>query len=324
MVTFVEYNRRGSLLEELAEIDDLSEHRSRLFEVIGGIRDILVPEYSDGIIGVKKLEHRLALRTSYTSEALEIFSRGVKVPLQRELNQLDEYSLDTVNEVFVGLYNQLINEINSRPLYGLVDHNRFDHTNTDLVELMDQLEIFNSYSTWVNQNERVFPGLDQHEREKASKQFRDLKKSASDFKNSFNILMYQDNNIGSSYSSFNVNKSQDNYESTRDVVEKTIEDCNRIVSKNGSHIRGKSWEATIKLASNIKANAEFYLLKMGFDMYREGNMENPEIFKQDLMDRAVKMRYLHDASIITNPSILQLSANERNFYKDILSSKPLN
>ncbi|MCH8004465.1 MAG: hypothetical protein IH934_07605 [Nanoarchaeota archaeon] len=325
MATTVDYNQRGSLLEELAAIDDLSEHRGRLFEVIDGIRDILVPEYADGLIGVKKLEQRLTLRSSFTKEALELFSRGVQVPLQRGLDDLEEYSRDTVNEVFIALYGQLVNEINGRQLYDIVNHDRYDDTNVELGELMNQIEIYHTYSTWVNQNERVIEGLNQQDGERASKQFRDLKKSVGGIMSAFKILIWQDNNIESAYAGFNVNKTLENYDSARDVVEGTISDCNKLISQNGSSVKGNGWAAIIKFASTIQFNAEYYILKMGYDVYHDntmrGNLQYPEQFKQDLMDGAGKMRYFHTANLIDVPSTLQLSSDENAFYEVKLSPK---
>ncbi|MCH8067044.1 MAG: hypothetical protein IIC69_00510 [Nanoarchaeota archaeon] len=325
MGMIIDYNREGELLKELEGIVDAEERKSRLLEVIEGIEGILVPQYADGLKDVKKLEHRLTQRTSFTREALEIFSRGVQEPLKRGLDDLKGYNRDTVNGVFIALYEHLVNEIKTRQLDYIVDHNRDDDTNAELAELMDQINIYHAYSTWVNQNERSIEGLDQQEMEKASKQFRDLKKSAVGFMSAFRSLLWQDNNIVSIYALFDGSKTLENYDASVEVLDGTITDCAMIVSSS-SNIRGNGWSAVIKLASTIRLNAEYYFLKMGYDVYHDNNMranlQDPEQFKQDLMSRARSMRYLHVTNIIGGPSALQLSTKERTFYEVELNPKP--
>ena len=322
----IDYNRKGELLEELEGIVDAEERKSRLLGVIEGIEGILVPRYADGLKGVKKLEHRLTQRTSFTREALEIFSRGVQNPLQRGLDGSEGYNRDTMNQVFIALYGHLVNEVVTRPLYDIVDHDRDDDTNAELAELMNQINIYHVYSTWVNKNERSIEGLYQQEREKASKQFRDLKKSAVGFMSAFRSLLWQDNNIVSVYALFDGSKTLENYDASVEVLDETITDCEAIVSSSSS-IRSNGWSAVIKLASTIRLNAEYYFLKMGYTMLHDINakeqLQDPEQFKQDVMNRAKSMRYLNVLGLNEIPSALQLSTEERAFYEVELNPKPL-
>jgi len=321
----LEYNQIGPLFEELAAIEELPERRGRLFEVIDGIRDILVPEYANGLVGVKKLEHRLTLRSSFNKEALELFSRGVQVPLQRGLDNLEGYTRDTVNEVFIALYGHLVDEIATRKLVDIVNHDRYDDTNVELGELMDQINIYHVYSTWVNQNERVIVGLNQQEGKIASSQFRDSKKSVVSFMSVFKSFIWQDNNIVTAYDLFDGNKTWENYESARKVVVATIGDCDTIVTENKSSIQGSDLAAIKAFASTIQLNAEYYFLKMGYDVYQDNNiisnLQDPEQFKQDLLDRARGMSYLHVTNINSVSTPLQLSSDERAFYNVELKSK---
>jgi len=325
MVTEIDYNRNGPLLEELAAIEEPSERRERLFEVVKGIQGILVPHYVEGITGVEKLEHRLTQRTSFTGKDLEILSRGVQVPLERGLDDLEGYNRDTLNEVFIALYGHLLNEIETRHLDYIVDHSREDDTNSELVELMDQINVYHVYSEWVNENKRVIEGSNQGDIERASKQFRDLKKSAVGFMSAFRSLLWQDNNIVSIYALFDDSKTLENYNASVEVLDGTIDDCEAIVSSS-SNIRDNGWAAVTQLASTIKLNAEYYFLKMGYTMLHDNNakeqLQDPEQFKQDLMSRAKSMRYLYVIGLNEIPSALKLSTEEQAFYEVELNLKP--
>ena len=315
----VDYNRKGSLLEELAGLKEPAERKTRLFEVIDGIESILATQYADGLNGVIKLEQRLAQRMSFTKKDLEILSRGVKEPLQRGLDDLEGYNRDIVNEVFIVLYGLLVDEIKTRPLDGIVDHSRQDDANAELAELMYQIEIYHVYSTWVNQNIRPIKGLDQQERDKASKQFRDLKKSAVGFMSAFRSLLWQDNNIASVYALFGGSKTLENYNTAVDVLDRTIADCEEIVLQSSSSIGGNGWSAMTKLTHTIRLNAEYHFLKMSYSMLHDDNamkqLQDTEQFKQSVMDRAKNMRYLHVLRVNEIPTALRLSSEVREFYE---------
>lgn len=323
----IDYNRKGGLLEELARIDDPLERKSRLFEVIKDIEGILAIHYADGQKGVEKLEHRLALRTSFSKEELEIFSRGVQEPLKLGLDGLEGYDRDTVNQVFIALYGHLVNEVKTRLLDNIVDHSRYDDTNAELADLMDQINIYHVYSTWVNENKRVVEGSNQSDMERASKQFRDLKKSAVGFMGAFKSLLWQDNNIVSAYALFNGSRTLENYDSAREVIEETISDCEEIVSQSNSNIKGNGGGTITKFARDIQLNAEYYFLKMGYDMLHDGDarkkLHDPEQFEQDLMTKARKMIYFPVTKLHDVPSVIQLSDEERAFYEVELKPKPL-
>jgi len=162
--------------------------------------------------------------------------------------------------------------------------------------------------------------------ERASKQFRDLKKSVVGFMGAFKSLLWQDNNIVSAYALFNGSRTLENYDSAREVIEETISDCEEIVSQSNSNIKGNGWGTITKFARDIQLNAEYYFLKMGYDMLHDGDarkkLHDPEQFEQDLMTKARKMIYFPVTKLSEVPSVIQLSAKERAFYDVELKPKP--
>jgi len=320
MATNVDYNRKGALLEELVEMEP-QERKARLFETVEGIREIIAGSYSD-TKSLEKLEYELANYESLWKDELGIISRGVKDELNKSLERHPDYDIDTINQVFIGLYRELIGRLDGAALNDVVDYDRVDNMNVELVEIVDSINIYHVLSEWVTLNERYIDGLNEHERSEASKQFRDLKNSARNFMHGFRSLLRQSYNIESAYEQFTANKNWETYKSGEKVIEGTREDCREIVSN--SKVKGNGTDIIRRLALVIEMNAQSYFLEMGYEMLHDGDarqtIPNPKKFEDELLKTALdtsKTTYLSimpAGSSTIDHSIRKLPGEVRAFY----------
>lgn len=326
MASAIDFNRRGLLLEELVKIKEPSERERRLFEVIGDIRGIVAAQYANEQ-GLEKLEDQLDNYESFDREELQIISRGVKSELMRGLDRNPSYSRDTVNEVFIALYKNLILGLKDKRLDEVVDYSRRDNTGTGLSKLVRQLNIYYVLSSWVTDNKRSIGDLDQKGEEQATQQFRDLKKSARGFVRGFRRLLRRSYNVESAYGLFSSNRNLETYEDARSVVEGTIRDCKKIVSDSNSNVESNGIALIRKFAEITMLNAEYYFLQMGYEMLHDKtampNIPDVEKFTSDLRRDAFdtsKIRYLSmmpNGSVTIFPEVNKLSPEVREFYQTL-------
>ena len=322
----VDYNRKGSLLEELAGLKEPAERKTRLFDVIADIRSIVARNYTNmpGAYGVEKLEDQLDNHESFDREELGIISLGVKDELGRGLDQHPLYNRDSINQVFIALYWDLIGELRKSTLDGIVDYSMVDNTNRELSKVIRQLRIYDVLSTWVTDNKRHIVGLAQNEVEQATRQFEDLKKSARGFVRGFRRLLRRSYNIDASYNLF-AKKNWETYEDVVSVVEATIKDCKRIIKANNSKVEGNGIALMRRFAEVISLNAEYYFLQMGYEMLNDDAARHtiPDIerFQNDLIRDAfnpLKIRYLSvmpNYGVIIFPEVKRLAPEVREFYE---------
>lgn len=320
MAKDVDYNRKGTLLEELAGIEPL-ERKARLFETIEGLREIIAGSYSD-TKSLEKLEYELANYERLWKDELVIISRGVKDELKESLEQHPDYDVDTVNQLFIGLYIDLIRRLDGAALNDVVDYDRVDNMNVELVEIVDSINIYHVLSEWVTLNERYIDGLNENESAEASKQFRDLKNSARNFMHGFRSLLRQSYNIESAYDQFASNKDWETYKSSERVIEGTREDFGEIVSS--SKVKGNGTDIIRRLALVIEMNAQSYFLEMGYEILHDSGarqtIPDPKKFEDELLKTALdtsKTTYLSimpPGSSTIDHSIRKLPSEVRAFY----------
>ena len=320
MVVNIDHNQKGALLEELAVLEP-QERRAKLHETVDGIHEIIASSYADAK-SLDKLEYELANYESLWKDELIIISRGVKEELKNNLDQHPDYDKDTVNQVFIGLYRELIERLDGTALNEVVDYDRVDNMNKEFVEVIDLINIYHVLSEWVTLNNRSVDGLNENETSKATKQFRDLKNSARNFVHSFRSLLRQGYNIESAYEYFTANKNLETYISGEKVIEDTKNDCKGIVSS--SKVKGNGTEIIRKLAHTIEMNAESYFLEMGYEMLHDSGAKQtlpyPEKFKGELLKNAFdtsKTTYLSvmpPGNSTIDQSIRTLPLDVRAFY----------
>ena len=320
MITEVDYNRRGPLLEELAEMSDSSKRSARLFEVILDIRDIVEGLYTN-LQDVSKLEDELD--SGLDQQELRIISEGVQIGLRRGLDQ-NPYGRDAVNQVFIALYENLIQELESRTLDEVVDYSRGGNMNGDIVKVVKQLNIYNVFSSWVNYNTRSIENLDEDGMSAATNQFRELKKSSRGFVRGFRRLLRRSNNVDSAYKQFSENNNWETYNDMISVVKSTIKDCGKILQDSISQLDDNGMSIMRRFAEVIMLNAEYISLNMGYEILHnevaKKTMPDPEGFRSQLVRTAsipgnnIYLMMPDDKITEIDSSIKKLIPERREFY----------
>ena len=320
MVTSVDYNRKGTLLDKFAEMD-ASESKARLFETIGGIRGIIEGFYSN-TKGLEKLEYELANYERLWKDELVIISSGVKDELTRALEQHPDYNIDTVNQVFIGLYRHLTSSLDKLTLDEVVDYDKIeaDNMNRELADTVDLINIYHVLSSWSTMDERHIDGLNEKQRGEATKQFREFKKSARGFMHSFRSLLRQSYNIESAYDLFTNNKSFETYKSAEKTIWLTIEGSRKILLKEGSSDIIRTFSEAIEL------NAQRYLLMMGYEILNDAaainTIPNPERFRDELVKNAFDTSKIRYFSVMphtshANKSVINMPSDIWRFYAEL-------
>ena len=333
MATLVDYNRKGTLLDKFAEMD-ASESKARLFETIVGIRGIIEGFYSN-TKSLEKLEYELANYERLWKDELVIISSGVKDELTRALEQHPDYNIDTVNQVFIGLYRHLTSSLDKLTLDEVVDYDKIeaDNMNTELADTVDLINIYHVLSSWSTMDERHIDGLNEKQSGEATKQFREFKKSARGFMHSFRSLLRQSYNIESAYDMFTNNKSFETYKSAENTIGDTIEDRRKKLSNSNSTVKGGGSDIIRTFSEAIELNAQRYLLMMGYEILNDAaainTIPNPERFRDELVKNAFdtsKIRYfiVMPYTSETNKSVINLPSDIWRFYAELNSDKAVN
>lgn len=327
MEEIINYNQKGALLEELARIQVSREQKIRLFQVIEDIKYIVHSTYPDPESG-DYLENRLAHYEGLHKNELLDISKGIKDRLRIKLEQHSIYNPDTINQVFIALYDLLTRTVNGRDLSDIVEYRKdspiyADSMNAEIIEIVRWTNIYRELSTWVTESKRVIEGLNQNESSIATKQFNQLKKYSAEFIRSLRSLLRKNYNIQSSYESFIINRSWEGYKLAIEVIENTMLDCVTIAQQS-SKIKSNGNEAITKFTNIIHLNSQYYFLQMGYEMLTNNSarssIPNPKKFQVELLGIAFnpeKITYfstMPNGRIVIDSSVKRLSPEVRQFY----------
>jgi len=328
MGEIINYNQSGRLLAELAEVQVFSERKAVLFRVIGDIRKVIQKFYPSPE-SVDYLENRLASYEGLLPRELALISRGIISPLENELRKHPKYEPDTLNQVFIALYDLLVKEVHHRNLVDIVDYRKDspmykDGINAEIGEIIKMVNVYNQLSRWVTENKRYVGGLNEAGSDLARKQFVELKKSAPEFISSLRSLSRQNYNIESAFEFFTINRAWDSYISSRQVMESTMIDC-RTITSQGHPIKDKGNDIIVRFANIIHLNAQALFLQMGYEMSTDDSARNSihdaKKFQNELAITAFDPQQITYFSVVPNDqitidgSIKRLSPEVREFYQ---------